>query len=208
MSPTPIKYLPEGKKTILSLITPSIKEGDCYDEWKNVAHKFENGSSQIKGIGFYQYCSTVAHADSFRINIDIAAMCRLTASILDVSNVFQNKNIPINERVCLSPTTYYLDWYERTYPNVTLNLDDGLFFLRFINEIQGTKPSGRQCNRLLNAVVKINKYNRITIDHAIYIKFFSDVTVPYLTFSTNAFLDIINDETYFSELRRVFEKVF
>ena len=48
-------------------------------------------------------------------------MHRLTARILDVSNAFQNTNVPIHERVCTSPTPYYLDWFERTYPDVPLN---------------------------------------------------------------------------------------
>ena len=61
------------------------------------------------------------HADSFIINIAIVSMHKLTARILDVSNAFQNKNVPINERVCISPPPYYLDWVERYYPNVPLN---------------------------------------------------------------------------------------
>ena len=36
-----------------------------------------------------------------------------------------------------------------------------------MNVIQGIKPSGRQYNGLLGAVVKILKYNKSTIDHAI-----------------------------------------
>ena len=49
------------------------------------------------------------HDDSLRINIDISAMHRLTARILDVSNEFQNTNIPIHERVYGSTPPYYLD---------------------------------------------------------------------------------------------------
>ena len=63
----------------------------------------------------------MAHADSFRINIAIASIHRLTARILDVSNAFQNTKFPINERVCVSTPPYYLDWFERSYPNVPLN---------------------------------------------------------------------------------------
>ena len=122
-------------------------------------------------------------------------MHRLIARILDVSNAFQNKQFPIHEILCVNPPPCYLDWFEIYYPKVHLNMCEGPSFLQCMNVLQGTKPSGRQCNRLLDAVVKIIKYNRITIDHAIYIKFFSDVTVPYLTFSTNDFLDITNDET-------------
>ena len=55
-------------------------------------------------------------------------MHRITARILDISNAFQNTNVPIHERVFVSPTPYYLDWFERYYPNVSLNRDDGLFF--------------------------------------------------------------------------------
>ena len=65
--------------------------------------------------------------DAFRINIAISYMHRLTARILDVSNSFQNTNVTINERVCVSPPPYYLNWFERSYPNVPLNRDDGPF---------------------------------------------------------------------------------
>ena len=75
----------------------------------------------MKGIGFDQSYSPVARADSFRINIAIASMHRLKARILDVSISFQNKKNPINERVCVSPPPYYLDWFERSYPNVPIN---------------------------------------------------------------------------------------
>ena len=67
----------------------------------------------------------MAYADSFRINIAIADRHRLTASILDVSNAFQNKYVPSHERVCVIPPPYYLDWFERSYPNITLNRYDG-----------------------------------------------------------------------------------
>ena len=93
--PIPIKSLPEGTKVLHSLIAPIIKEGDCYDAWKFVAHHCANGSSQIKGIGFDQSYSPVAHSDSFIINISIAAMHRFNASILDVNNEFQNTNVTI-----------------------------------------------------------------------------------------------------------------
>ena len=94
-------------------------------------------------------------------------MHRLTARILDVSNAFQNTNVPIHERVCVSPPPYYLNWFEISYPNVPLNQGDGPFYLQCMNGIQGTKTSGRQWNRLLDAVVAIIKYKKSTIDHAI-----------------------------------------
>ena len=67
------------------------------------------------------------------------------------------------------------------------------------------KSAGRQCNRLLDAVVTILKYKKSTIDHAIYIKVFNDVTVSYITVSTDDVLDTTNNETAFPKLTRVFK---
>ena len=150
----------------------------------------------------------MAHADSFRINIAIASMHRLTARILDVSNAFQNKNVPIHERVCVSPPPYYLDWFEISYPNVPINLYYGPFFVQCINGIQGIKPDGRQWNRLLDAVVTIIKYKRITIYHDIYIKVFNGDTVSYITVSTDDVINTTNNESAFPELTRFFKENF
>ena len=84
----PIKSLPEGTKVLRLLIYPSIKEHDCYDALKVFARHDANGSYQTKGTNFYQSYSQVAHTDSFRINIYIEYMHRLTARILDISNEF------------------------------------------------------------------------------------------------------------------------
>ena len=77
-----------------------------------------------------------------------------------------------------------------------------------INEIQGTKPSGRQWDRLLDTLVAILKYKRSTIDHDIYIKFFTDGTVSYLTVSTDDVINTTNNENAFPELTRVFKENF
>ena len=55
-------------------------------------------------------------------------MHRITTRILDVSNAFHNTNVPIHERVFVSPQPYYIDCFEISYPNVTLNRDDGPVF--------------------------------------------------------------------------------
>ena len=99
-----------------------------HGDWKFVARHCANGSSHIKGIDIDQSNIPVAHAESFNINISILYIHRLTANILDVSNAFQNTNFPINEIVCVSRPPYYLDWFERSYPNVPLNRYDGPFF--------------------------------------------------------------------------------
>ena len=72
-----------------------------------------------------------------------------------------------------------------------------------MNGIQGTNPAGRQCNRLLDAVVKIIKYKKSKIDRTIYIKVFADGTVSYLTVSTDDVLSTTNNENAFPELTRV-----
>ena len=74
-----------------------------------------------------------------------------------------------------------------------------------MNGIQVTKPSKQQWNRLFDSEVTILKYNKVTIDHDIYIKVFTGGTVSYLTVSTDDVLNITNNETSFPELRRVFE---
>ena len=99
----------------------------------------ENRSSQIQVVDFYHTYSPVAHADSFRINIVIEAMHRLTSRILGISYYFQNKNNPIHKRVCVSPPPYYVDWFEKYYPNVTLNWDNGPFLFNKWVESRGKK---------------------------------------------------------------------
>ena len=207
-APIPIKSLPEGTKALHSLIATSIKEGDCSDAWIFVASNCGNRSSQIKGIDFDQSYSPVAHADSFRINIAIVSMHILTAIILDVSNAFQNKNVPIHESVCVSPPPYYLDWFERSYPNVPLNRYDGPFFLQCMNRTQGKKPAGRQWNRLHDAEVTTLKNKKSTIYHDIYIKVFTDGTVSYLTVFTDDVLNNTNNETAFTKLTIFFKNTF
>ena len=44
-----------------------------------------------------------------------------------VINAFQNKHFPIHEIVCVSPPPYYLYWFEKSYPNVPLDIDEGTF---------------------------------------------------------------------------------
>ena len=132
-------------------------------------------------------------------------MHRLTDSILNIGNAFQNKNVTIHERFCVSPPPYYLDWFEKYFPNVTLNQDDGTFTLKYTNGIQGKNPSGRQWNRLLDEVVTVMKYKRIVIDNGICIKILPDGTISYITVSTDDVTNTTNNVIYFSDLRKVFQ---
>ena len=200
------KINPWRKKTLRSLIDPSIKEGECYDAWNVFVCQCANRSSQIQSIYFDQSYSPVRDSDFFRINISIAAMHRLTASILDVSNAFHNTNFTIHERACVNTSPYYLDWFEKSHPSVPLNWYEGPFFLQLINGIQGTKLAGWKWNWLLDAVVTILKYKKSITYHNIYIIVLSDVTVSYLTFDTDDFINTtIDNETSFPELTRVFK---
>ena len=80
---------------------------------------------------------------------------------------FRINNVPVHETVCVSPQPYYLDWLEKPYPNISLNLYGVPFCLQCMNIIQDTKTSRRKWNRLLDAAAKNFKYKKITIDHAI-----------------------------------------
>ena len=134
-------------------------------------------------------------------------MHRLTASILDVSNAFQNKNLLIYERLCVITPPFYIDWFEKSYPNVTLNRNYGTCCILCMNVIQGGKPAGWKWYRLLDAVVTIIKYKIITIYHDIYIKVFSDGTVSYLTVSTDDIIKNTNNDIVFPELRIFLKKL-
>ena len=83
----------------------------------------------------------MAHADFFRINVSVIDMHRLADSILYISNAFHHTNVPIHERVYVSTPPYYIDWFDKYYPNFPLNQDYGQFFLQCMNGIQGKKTS-------------------------------------------------------------------
>ena len=76
-----------------------------------------------------------------------------------------------------------------------------------MNVIKGEKPDGRKWNKLLDTVVTILKYKKITIYHTIYIKVLYDGTVSYLTVSIGDFLNINNNETAFPELTRFLKNI-
>ena len=158
----------------------------------------------MQGIDFDHYYSPVAHPDSFRINISIVDMHRLTVRILDVSNASNNTSVHIHERVCVVQPPYYIDCFERSYANVPVNRGDGQFYIQCTNGIQGTKPVELQWNRHLDSVVTIIKYKRRTIDNTIYIKVLYDGTFSYIMISTDDVLNTTNNEIEFPELTRVF----
>ena len=132
-APIPIKTIPEGTKVLCSIISPIIDEFGCSDASTFVAHHCENGSSRVQGVYFDQSYIPVAHAESFIFNIAIADMRRLTSSTLNVSNIGQNTNVPIHEIVCVSSPSYFLDWFEISYPNVPLNIDEVTFCIQCMN---------------------------------------------------------------------------
>ena len=63
------------------------------------------------------------------------------------------------------------------------------------------KKTRQQYNRILDAVVIMNKYKKITIDHAIFINASGDWKLWYITVSTDDVLNTTNNETEFPELR-------
>ena len=75
-----------------------------------------------------------------------------------------------------------------------------------MNEIQETKPAGKQLNILLDAFVTILKYKKITIDHTIYIRVFSDGTVSYRAVYTVYVINTTTNGISFPELKRVLKK--
>ena len=80
--------------------------------------------------------------------------------------------------------------------------------VQHMNGTQEKTLSGKKWNRLLDEVVTIIKYKKSTTDHSIYTKVLSDVTVSYITVSTDDVINTTNNETSFTELRGVFEEKF
>ena len=150
----------------------------------------------------------MTHPDSFIISITIADMNRLTARVLDVSNALHNINVNIHERVYVSPPPYYMLLFEIFYLNNHLNRYEGPFCLQYMSVIQGTKPAVRQHNQPLDASVTILKHNKSTIDHAVYIKVFSELKVSYLMVPTDDVLNNTNNKTEFPEPTGVFLRIF
>ena len=70
------------------------------------------------------------------------------------------------------------------------------------------KTAAQQYNRLLDAAVTIIKYKRIQIDPDICTNVLYDVTVSYLKISSGYIINTTNNETEFTELRRVLEEYF
>ena len=81
-------------------------------------------------------------------------------------------------------------------------------YIQCMNGIQGKKSFGWKWNRLLDTVVTILKYKKRQTYHAIYIKFFSERTVSYITVSDYDVLNITNNGTGFTGLTRVSEEDF
>ena len=63
-----------------------------------------------------------------------------------------------------------------------------------MNGIEGGKLSGRKLIYILDPVVTINKYNKTTIYHTIYIKILYKRNMYYITVSTDDELYATNNE--------------
>ena len=66
-----------------------------------------------------------------------------------------------------------------------------------MNGIQVTKPLVWHWKRPLDTVVKNIEYKKITIDHAMYVKIFSNGMVSYLTMSRGVVLNTRNNDVTF-----------
>ena len=108
---------------------------------------------------------------------------------------FRKKMFPLMEEYVLVYHHIIQTGLKDITSNIPLNQYYDPFFLQYMNGIQVTKPSGTQCNRLLDAVVTILKYRKRKIVRDIYINVFSDGKVSYLTVSNDYFITTNNNET-------------
>jgi hypothetical protein len=197
--PIPVKSLPSDTKILRSIINPNVKPTDVSGMWQFITRHCANGSSMIRGIDFQESYSAVALASSVRISISIAAAENMIMAIIDVKNAFQNTMIPEDQRQHLSLPPYYISWFRRKYPTVTIEeAPDGRYCIQTINAIQGTKPAGRQWNDVLTTVLTTLKSQRNHIDHGVFLFTSKDGKQKILLFfiSTDDFLCVFPINIY------------
>ena len=146
------------------------------------------------------------HMMTYSVSTLLSRPCidSLTISYLSVMN-FRIKNSHSWESLCHSTTVLSrLVW--KILPQCSFKLRWWSIFIQYMNGIQGGGIDWWKWNILHDTLVTMIKYNENTIEHSVYIKVFTDVTVSYITVSTDDVLDTTNKETEFPELRSVFEK--
>lgn len=104
----------------------------------------------------------------------------------------------------ITPPPFYLDWFERSYPNIPIDRREGPFCLQVMNSIQGTKPAGRTWYQLLDKFLVIKlKCIRNLVDLGLYSKYWKDGKdeLSIITLSTDDMLQSFDNEAVYHELR-------
>ena len=127
-------------------------------------HHCNNGGTQLKGVGFYQSSSPILAALILRLIVAIATTHHITIGIVDVTNDFQNSLKDSYEREIIDCPPHYLSWFKFHFPNIHIqHSPDDHYAMDILHGMRGTKPSGLQCNTILNLFL----YSLGFINHAI-----------------------------------------
>ena len=185
--PIPRSSLPQDTKVLRSVMSFKIKHTPQDHMWKYGARHCINGAPMQQGIDYDESYSPVVEASSLRALIAIASSRRLTLGILDVTNAFQTTIKDPSKRIFATLPPFYLNWFKKYYPNVSLDPSPGPYVVQVCNGIQGDKAAGRDWNILLHKVLTQFELIRIPIDHGLYV-YERDHTQLLVALSTDDFL--------------------
>jgi hypothetical protein len=180
--------------------------------WRFIARHCANGAGMQKGVDYAESYAPVSTACSIHIVVAITAGHNMTIAIADVKNAFQNAMLPVGQQAHLTMPPYYLQWFRRKYPMVTIEplaAKADKYCLQSINAIQGTKPTGNQWNKILTNVLEHRKYKQNLVNHAVFVYHSPDKTqTQIICVSTDDFLCIFTHQSLFDELCTSFKKYF
>ena len=181
--------LPSTTRVIQSVLSPVIK--NISDNiYQYCLHHCTNGGTQLKGVDFDQSSSPVPAAPILLLVVAIDTTYHITIDIVHVTNAFHNALKDSFEREIIDCPPHYLSCFKFRLPNIHIEpAPDGHYVMGIFHVMQGTKPSGLQCNTILNLVLSPLGFVKHAIDHALYtLQTNSDNYVLVVGCSTDDFL--------------------
>lgn len=171
--PIPVSSIPPEKKVLKSVISLKVKP-DGKNMWKFAPRHCANGAPQLQGIDFDESYAPVAGACPVRTQLAISASWNLIVGVIDVTNAFQNTILPPHKREYVTLPPYYLEWFKRRHPLITVDETKGRLCIQACNGMQGTKPAGRNWNQALHAVLTTFGLQNVPAEQALYVLHTSD----------------------------------
>jgi hypothetical protein len=116
------------------------------------------GYSQIPGVDYFDTFAPVVRLESLRALLAIAAVKDLEMRQLDVKGAYLNGEL--QEEVFMEQPPGYDDGSGRK--------------CRLMRTLYGLKQSGREWNRKLHGLLTKNGFDRLEVDHGVYLRQIND----------------------------------